>query len=139
MATRRKSKSKLSPVARETRASRDTRITDEDVNAAFSIIVRDYWQDVHGIGDELKEQIESGEIDSEDKFDTYARQSVDGAARVIYTHQAKLGLCCTNNPDAYAEYGEVPLTGGGIDWTVMMYSAMLQDVLEYVGSVDFDD
>src|SRR5882672_10921574 len=63
-----KPKSRLSPVARETRASERTQVTEDDVKAAFDIINRDYWQDVHYLGDNLKEEIEKGEITDEDTF-----------------------------------------------------------------------
>lgn len=140
MAARRKSKSKLSPVARETRASRSTEITEADVNAAVSIIQRDYWQDVHSVGDEIKEQIENGEISDDDSFRERTEQAVEGTQRVIYTWQSKLGMISTNHPDAYTEAtGEAPCHRQDIDWMKMMFYAMLEDVLAYIGSPDFDD
>ena len=38
------------------------RVTEEDVNAAVSIIQRDYYQDVRDLGDSLKDEIKSGDI-----------------------------------------------------------------------------
>lgn len=140
MAARRKSKSKLSPIARETRASRPTEITEDDVNAAVSIIQRDYWQDVHYVGDDIKERIERGEISDEESFREQVEQAVDGTQRVLYTFQNKLGMLATNHPDAYSEAtGEAPVSGQDIDWARMMFYAMLEDVLAYIGTVDFDD
>lgn len=144
MATRRakpksKPKSRLSPVARETRASQSTEITEADVNAAVSIIQRDYWQDVHYVGDDIKERIERGEISDDDSFREQVEQAVDGTQRVIYTWQSKLGMLATNHPDAYTEAtGEPPVSGNDIDWARMMFYAMLEDVLAYIGSVDFE-
>lgn len=136
MATRkRKTAARLSPVARETRASRSEQVTEEDVKAAFAIINRDYWQDVHSVGDDLKEQIERGEITDGDQFLERLSEAVDGSARVIYTFQAKLGLLCTNNPDAYEDVDP----DMKLDWSKMMFFAMEQDVSSYVGAVDFDD
>lgn len=139
MAARRKSpkKSRLSPVARETRASQRSEVTEDDVKAAFDIIHRDYWQDVHYLGDLLKEEIEKGEITDEDTFRERLNQAVDGSQRVIYTWQAKLGMLCTNNEDAYQEMGFD--FSDGIDWSKMMFCAMEQDLQSYIGAVDFDD
>lgn len=57
--------------------------------------------------------------------------------RVIYPWQAKLGMLCTNNEDAYLELGFD--FSDGIDWSKMMFCAMEQDVQSYIGDVDFDD
>lgn len=87
MAARRKApkKSRLSPVARETRASeRSDVVTEDDVKAAFDIINRDYWQDVHYLGDILKDEIEKGEITDEDTLSQRLNQAVDdsGSGRI---------------------------------------------------------
>lgn len=135
MATRKKkSASRLRPVARETRASERKRITEDDVKAAVDILSRDYYQDVHGIGDEIKDAIESSEISTDDQLHDRINQEVDSSQRVIYTFQARCGLLVTNNDEAYEnEFGDKPPTV-----EAQMAYAMTVDIREYIGDVDFD-
>ncbi len=124
MATRRKSK-----------FSSPARITDADVNAAVTIITRDYLQDVQGIADEILEAVKSGEITDQDALEERLQQEVDGSQRVIYTFQSKLGLLATRYDDAYEdEFGEKPK-----DVAVQMAYAMMQDVRDALGDVEFED
>lgn len=122
MATRRSHRRKSAP----------DRVTDEDVNAAVSIIKRDYYQDVRDLGDSLKDEVKAGDIDNEEQLQERLDEDVDGSGRVIYTLQAKLGLLSSDNEDAWEEMGlENPTP------EQKMFCAMRQDVLEYIG--DFDD
>ena len=108
------------------------RVTEEDVNAAVSIIQRDYYQDVRDLGDSLKDEIKSGDIADAEQLEERINQDVDGSARVIYTFQAKLGMLATDNDEAYEEFGfENPTV------EQKMYCAMVADVRDYLG--DFDD
>lgn len=136
MATRKKkSKSRLSPVARETRAGQRSRITEDDVKAAVDILYRDYYQDVHGIGDEIKSAIESGEISTDDQLQDRINQEVDGSQRVIYTFQARCGLLVSENDEAYEDqFGDKAPTV-----EAQMSVAMMEDIRSYIGAVDFDD
>jgi hypothetical protein len=123
------------PARRRTKATPKSnepeRITDEDVNAAVSIIQRDYYQDVRDLGDSIKAEVRAGDIDNEEQLDERVHEDVDGAARVIYTWQAKLGMLVTDNEDAWEEFGyESPTV------EQKMFCAMKQDVMEYIG--DFD-
>jgi len=108
------------------------RVTEEDVNAAVSIIQRDYYQDVRDLGDSLKDEIKSGDIADAEQLEERINQDVDGSARVIYTFQAKLGMLVTDNDEAYEDFGfENPTV------EQKMYCAMVADVRDYLG--DFDD
>jgi len=125
MATRRRSPSK----------SHTETITEEDVSAAVAIIQRDYYQDVKGIADDIRRAVKDGEITDQEGLEERINQDVDGSARVIYTFQSKLGLLVTSNDEAYEEeFGEKPK-----DIAVQMAYAMIQDVREELGDVDFDD
>lgn len=107
------------------------RLTDEDVNAAVSIIQRDYYQDVRDLADSIKADVRAGDIDNEEQLDERVHEDVDGCQRVIYTFQAKLGMLVTDNEDAWEEFGfENPTV------EQKMFCAMKQDVMEYIG--DFD-
>lgn len=133
-----KPKSRLSPVARETRASERTEVTEDDVKAAVSVIQREYYQDVHYVGDELKEQIERGEISDEETFSDRLAEAVDNTQRVIYTWQSKLGLLVSENADAYVdEIGEYPIEDGTPNYMALMSMAMQADVRRYIGDVEF--
>ncbi len=127
MATRRRSSSKT--------VKKSDVITEEDVNAAVSVIQRDYYQDVRGIADDVEKAIKDGEIRDDEKLTEYIESSVDGSARVIYTFQSQLGLLVSGNSDAYEEeFGEAPP-----DIMRAMYMAMVADVREAVGDVEFDE
>jgi len=107
------------------------RVTEEDVNAAVSIIQRDYYQDVRDLGDSLKDEIKSGDIADAEQLEERINQDVDGSARVIYTFQAKLGMLVTDNDEAYEEFDfENPTV------EQKMYCAMVADVRDYLGDLD---
>lgn len=126
MATRRRSASKS--------VKKSDQITEEDVNAAVSIIQRDYYQDVKGIADEIRQAIKDGEITDVDQLDERLQQEVDGSGRVIYTFQSKLGLLVTSNDEAYEEeFGEKPR-----DIAAQMAYALLQDVREELSDIEFE-
>src|SRR6266487_4267848 len=106
--------------------------TEAEVNAAVRVLQRDYQDDVQGIVGEMRRQAREGEVDADDFFERLDEQ-VDGHQRVIYTHEARLGMCCTDNPEAYEdEMGEQP---GSVEQA--MYFALRADVLAILG--DFDD
>jgi hypothetical protein len=124
MATRRRSTKSKSDV-----------ITEEDVNAAVAIIQRDYYQDVQGIADDILAAVKSGEITDQEGLEERLQQDVDGSARVIYTFQSKLGLLVCKNDEAYEEeFGEKPA-----DVAVQMAYAMMVDVREALGDIEFED
>lgn len=126
MATRRRSASKS--------VKKSDQITEEDVNAAVSIIQRDYYQDVKGIAEDILRAIKDGEITDVEQLEERLQQDVDGSARVIYTFQSKLGLLVTSNDEAYEEeFGEKPQ-----DIAAQMAYAMLVDVREELGEIEFD-
>jgi len=107
--------------------------TDNEVNAALRVLQRDYQDDVQGIVDEMRRQVRDGECDEDDFFERLDEQ-IDGHQRVIYTAKARVGLCCTDNPDAYQdETGE--LAPESVE--VAMYYALRADVTAILG--DFDD
>lgn len=79
------------------------------VDDAFRILNRDYWDDVRGVVDEMKRAIRDHEVTSEEELYDYLCEHTEGHQRVIYTFQARWGLCCSDNPDAYEEEtGEKP-------------------------------
>lgn len=106
--------------------------TESEVNAALRVLQRDYQDDVQGIVDEMRRQARDGECDEDDFHDRLDEQ-VDGHQRVIYTAKARVGMCCTDNPEAYEdEMGEKPESV-----EQAMYFALRADVLAILG--DFDD
>jgi hypothetical protein len=132
MATRRRSASKSTP--------KSDVVTEEDINAAVSIIKRDYYQDVRGICDEIEEAVKDGQLTDDEEVSERIHQEVDGSARVIYTWQNHLGLLASDNSDAYMEeFGEVPTDGDSINYAALMAAAMEADVRDALGNVEFPD
>jgi hypothetical protein len=111
--------------------------TDADIDAALRVLRADYYSDVRGVAENVLERmIEEGE--GADVHDIM-HESVDGTQRVIYTYQARVGLICTDNADAYVEeYGDVPVEGDSIKWEAMMYAALAADAHQLLGATDFD-
>lgn len=123
--------------ARATAKPKSDTITEEDVQAAFDILNKDYWNDVRGVAKDIEEHVKSGEITDQDKLEELLNQFVEGTQRVIYTFQSKVGMLCTNNPDAYEAFG-VDMSNG-IDWSKMMFCAMLEDVRAQLPEFDFNE
>ncbi len=100
------------------------RPTENEVQAALSVIQRDYYADVRDIAENYKLE----RTGNEEKDYELLRQLVDGSSRVVYTYQAKLGLLVSENEEAYQdEYGEAP---GSVE--AQMFVALLADVQEYL-------
>lgn len=118
-------------MARTNLATKAEEITYDD---AWRIIEKDYWDDVRGIVEDIESRIKSGDI-TEDNLNDALHEECDGHQRVIYTHQARVGLCCTDNADAYEEeMGEKPLTVES-----QMYMALRQDVLLRLGHIEWPE
>lgn len=101
---------------------------------AWRVIERGYWDDVRGIVDDIETRIASGDI-TEDDLNEALTEACDGHQRVIYTQQARVGLCCTDNPDAYEEeMGEKPPTV-----EAQMFMALQQDVLQRLGDIEWPE
>jgi len=102
------------------------------VDAALSVLNRDYFDDVRGIAEDCKRAVKDGEVSNDEELSDYLHQTVDGHERVIYTYQARIGLVCTDSVDAYEdETGEKPPSA-----EVQMFWALMQDVRDRLG--DFD-
>jgi len=111
-------------------------VSEKDVDAALSVLRADYYSDVRGVAQDLARAMKEGEVD---EFSDALHEAVDGTQRVIYTYQARVGLICTDNQDAYVEdFGEVPLENGNIKWEAMMFVAMEKDVVEDLEAHDVD-
>jgi hypothetical protein len=81
------------------------------VAEALAVLRRDYWDDVRGVVEELQRAVKDGAIANEEELWAYLDETTDYHQRVIYTFQARWGLLCTDNCDAYQdEMGEPPLT-----------------------------
>jgi len=114
-------------------------VSDKDVEDALRVLRADYYSDVLDVARELAKEMKSGDVE---EFSDALSQAVDGTQRVIYTYQARIGLLCTGNEDAYVEQvGEVPVQGDTINWEAMMFAAMERDVTERLeaSGVDVND
>jgi hypothetical protein len=99
---------------------------------AWRVVERDYWDDVRGLVEECKRAVKDGEVSDDSELSDHLHEQVDGHQRVIYTHQARVGLCCTDNPEAYEdETGEKPPTV-----EAAMYYALMADVRRRLESFD---
>lgn len=105
-------------------------ITEEQVKDAFRIVEAEYWQDVRGFAEDIRDRVASGELDRDDTSDA-VHEACDGATRIIYTWWARVTLCCASNPDAYQdEMGEPAPTVES-----QAYMAFRQDVEEHLSTL----
>lgn len=119
------------------------RPTEEQVNDAFRVIYRDYYQDVLDTAEELVGQVRDGDIESVDQATETLDQMLDSDRRVFITWQARLGLLASENSDAYfEEFGAADPSSfeDGIPYSMLMYHAMEADVRRRIeAGVQFDD
>lgn len=115
---------------------RNPNVSEKDVDDALRVLRADYYSDVNSVAQNVIERLI--EDDGGDISDIM-HECVDGTQRVIYTHQARVGLICTDNADAYVEeFGELPIEGDSIKWEAMMFAALEKDTYEALGTTDFD-
>lgn len=114
------------------------RAQEPTVEVAVRRIQKDYYDDVRRIGDDIKQQILNRDLTDEEEVREQITTEVDGSQRVIYTHEAMLGLISSDNAGVYLEeFGaEGAIEGGDIQWSRLMYAAMERDVYEYLGDID---
>lgn len=105
---------------------------------ARSVLRADYWNDVKGVVDDVKLDIERRNLTTEDEVSEYLDQACDGHQRVIYTGQAIECLLFTTNDEAYEEYGSLADLGAdnsGEMYTKLAYFAFRADVSDDLGDV----
>jgi hypothetical protein len=117
--------------------TQDARISFAD---AIGALRAEYYSDIRDIAQEIKKAIEDGEIEDRDSLQTRIHETCDGNQWVIYTQNAQVVLLVSSNDGAYAdEYGaEGMTTDGAINWSVMAYAAMEQDLMEQLDSEGVD-
>jgi len=108
-----------------------------DVEEAGRVLDRDYMQDVDNAADEI---IQRWNDEADGDIHDIIHEVIDGQQRVIYTHQAQLGLAFSKNASSYIEdFGEEGLIrDGSIHWRALMYAAMDRDVIEALERKGFD-
>ncbi len=98
----------------------------ERLSRASGVLQRDYEEDVDGMVEMITDEIKAGEITDQDDLYQRMHEAVDGAQRIIYTHEAKLALVYSKNDEAYAEEfgGEMP------NYSQLAFAAFHRDIQE---------
>ena len=100
---------------------------------AWRVIMAYYWDDVRSVDTEIRRMVKDGELTEESELYDAIHEACENTQRVIYTHQAKVGLCCTNNADAYEEeIGEKPPTV-----EAQMCMALIADVTARLDDIEW--
>ena len=107
---------------------------------------QEYWDDVRekaaSIECELNSRIDDGENGEtlREWLIDHIDESIDSAARIIYTRQAQECVMYSDNDGAYFdEFGdEGAVEDGAINWSRLAYSAFRADVLEQLNSIGID-
>lgn len=107
--------------------------TDEEVNAALSLLQRDYYAEVRAIVRDLQERFNAGEFDSVDDVEDDIHQTIDGHQYVIYTTQNYMVMLSSNTTidEALEDLGMEPTT----DTAQIAYAILYHDVHELLGTV----
>lgn len=107
-----------------------TKPTEKQVEAALDVLRADYYSDVLRLAEAVLEQLaEREDADASDVI----HEVIGGTPRVIYTHQAKIGLLCSDNEDAMEE--ELGETG---DASHRMYYALQRDIIDRLDAEGFE-
>lgn len=112
----------------------NTEITQDQAIAALK---RDYYRDVLSHAKSLASSMKSGDVED---FSAALHEECDGAGRVIYTFQAKIGLLVSDNEDAAEEeMGEQEARAMTVEQR--MFYALQRDVIERLeaGGVDVNN
>lgn len=117
-------------------------ITDKQqitVDEADRVLRADYWDDVRSVVDNAADEIENGNITTDDELSDWLHETIDGHSNIIYTRSNFHVLLYSDNSDAYAdEFGEEGMIrDGNVNWPALAYAAMLADVRDTIG--DFDE
>jgi hypothetical protein len=111
--------------------------TETEVNEAHRVLRADYWSDVRNVAEEFLKMWHAGDFDGDrDEAIEWIDQSVDGAARVIYTAQAADCLRYSDHDDAgIDELGAESFNfKDGFPWSQLAYFAFRADIIEQIGS-----
>lgn len=104
--------------------------TEAEVKGALDVLRRDYYADVHALAGAFRDAKAYAAKHGKafDPHDTL-HEIVDGSQRVFYTFQARIGLLCTGNEDAYEEdFGDKPTSP-----EQAMFAALMRDVQYVLG------
>lgn len=116
-----------------------THYSDDQIEAARSVLRADYWNDVRNVVDDVKSAIERRDLTTEDEVTECIDIACDGTQRVIYTGQAIECILFTNNDEAYEEYGDLDSLGAtstGDLYSKLAYFAFRADVSDELGDVE---
>lgn len=105
------------------------------IGKAIGTLQKDYYDDVRGLVESIKDEIKDGDITSMEHLQDRLHEDCDGAQRVIYTQQAKLALVFSDNDDAYEQEfgGDMP------EWSHLAYCAFYRDVQEHLDVEECED
>jgi len=107
---------------------------------ADRVLRAEYWADVRGVAEDLKERLAKGEFSDRDEFIEALDQDVDGHQRIIYARQAQECLLFSDNDGAYIdEFGaEGVVEDGSLMWSRLAYAAFRADIVDYFDSIGVD-
>lgn len=114
------------------------RTNDEKLQAARDALRADYWDDVRSVVDDIKDEIEKGELTDSDAVTEYLEERIDSQHRVIYTYAAMETVIFSDNDGAYEMHfgSEGLVEDGQVQWSRLAFYAMLEDVRGLLGDVE---
>lgn len=114
----------------------DSDLLDE----AQRICRRDYYADVNSTAESIRDDVLSGDIEDADELEQRIHETIDGASRVIYTHEAIQCVLHSDHNNAAFEDELLPAESytDGIPWSSIAYYAFKADVEEKLEELGVD-
>jgi hypothetical protein len=114
--------------------------TLESFRDAIGGLTRVYRDHVQSCADDLIEAVQGGEFTDRDEFVERISQDCDGDEWVIYTDKAQVVALISDHSGYAAENfgGESLVKDGQINWALIAYCALEQDIIEALERSGFD-
>ncbi len=107
--------------------------SESEIDAARSVLQRDYWSDVQNVVDNAKDEIKAGSITDEEALRDWLDETCDGHSRVIYTRDAILCLLFSSHDGEYWDAVGDDSGWPNMGFSTVAYHAFRADVDDEIG------
>lgn len=105
--------------------------------AGISAIMRTYYQSIHSMADEIREEIRDGTIQTSDDAHERIHETIDGCYWVIYYHaQRQVLLVSDNETEGFDRFIDTGGTLTGPGFGPLVYCIVEADLCDALGDID---
>jgi len=118
--------------------SDDTRDPEDMLTEGIRLMRAAYYSAIRSYAEDIGEDIKRGSITDTDALDERISETADSSQWVIYTWRAQAVAMCSDNNEAGFTDGVLDPSSwtDGIDWSVIAYYAMEQDLRDAMSNVE---